>query len=318
MHNLREYTFIALTMLAAVFVYNGNLRTKSPSDFRDAPAAMESLEDQDPAGVSENVRIPETSGIHKENAADNDPSMGVPAKPVEWVVIAGGKFMMGTDSRSRDFKDAKPAHEVSVKTFEMSRTAVTVDQYAECVSKGACAKPDTGYNCNWNNPGRWFHPVNCVDWNQANQYARFKGGRLPSEAEWEYAARSGGKNQKYPWGDDKPSCDRAVMRKFTFLSDRGDGCGKQRTWPVCSKPAGNTAQGLCDMAGNVSQWVQDKYKDSYEGAPVDGSAFEGTGKERCLRGGSFLLDGDNSLRVENRGRDLPGYRLYHVGFRIVK
>lgn len=102
--------------------------------------------------------------------------------------------------------------------------------------------------CNSDKPGRQLHPVNCVDWEQANQYAKFKGARLPSDAEYEYAATSGGKNQKYPWGNEDETCDKAVM------SGKGDyGCGSEATMPVCSKPAGNTAKGLCDMVGNVWQ-----------------------------------------------------------------
>ena len=246
-----------------------------------------------------------------------EPELLRPLASEGFIFVKGGCYQMG-DTFGDGESGEKLMHEVCVDDFYMGKYEVTQKEWTEIMG----SNPSKFKGCD-------DCPVEKVSWNDVQAFinklnnsplTNGVGGlyRLPTEAEWEYAARSGGNNQKYPWGDDKPSCDRAVMRKFTFLSDRGDGCGKQRTWPVCSKPAGNTAQGLCDMAGNVSQWVQDKYKDSYEGAPVDGSAFEGTGKERCLRGGSFLLDGDNSLRVENRGRDLPGYRLYHVGFRIVK
>jgi formylglycine-generating enzyme required for sulfatase activity len=92
------------------------------------------------------------------------------------------------------------------------------------------------------------------------------GYRLPTEAEWEYASRSGGLERKYAWGDEKATCARAV------IDDGGNGCGRDSTWPACSKTAGNTAQGLCDMIGNVMEWVQDCYHgDSYR-APADGSA----------------------------------------------
>ena len=235
----------------------------------------------------------------------NDPSAGEPSKPVEFVTLQGGKFTMGTDDRSNLFTDAKPIHEVAIKTFSISDTLVTVEQYAECVIKGGCTEPRTGNYCNWGVAGRQRHPINCVDWDQANQFAKFKNARLPSESEYEYAATSGGKNQKYPWGNEDATSDRAVMSGGS-------------TMPVCSKPAGNTAQGLCDMSGNVWEWVQDKYQNSYVGAPTDGSAWEGAGSSRVFRGGSFGGADAGRLRADYRDRGGAGYRYYGVGFRLAR
>ena len=252
--------------------------------------------------VVEGIVVP---AVSKGYVAGNDSSAGAPTKPVEWVTITGGKFTMGTDSGEKGFEDAKPIHEVAIKTFDMSKTAVTVEQYAECVIKGGCTKPASGDSSNWGKPGRQLHPVNRVDWNQAQAYAKFKGARLPSEAEFEYAAASGGKNQKYPWGNAEATSELAVMN--------ADG-----TMPVCSKPKGNTAQGLCDMSGNVWQWVQDKYQDSYKGVPTDGSAFEGTGSNRVLRGGSFYGNVAGYLRADYSGYGAPGIRDDDIGFRLVR
>jgi iron(II)-dependent oxidoreductase len=237
--------------------------------------------------------------------AGDDPSAGQPGVPVEWVSINGGKFTMGTDDGSDLFKAAKPIHQVAIKTFDMSKTLVTVEQYAECVIKGGCMEPGTGEYCNWGVAGRQRHPINCVDWNQANQYAKFKGARLPSEAEYEYAATSGGKNQKYPWGNDDATSDKAVMS--------GDS-----TMPVCSKPAGNTSQGLCDMVGNVWELVEDVYQSSYVGAPTDGSAFEGAGSLRVVRGGSFFSSFAGYLRADRRSGVDPGNRDGDIGFRLAR
>jgi len=99
---------------------------------------------------------------------------------------------------------------------------------------------------------------------------------------------------------------------------RGDGCGRGSTWPVCSKPNGNTTQGLCDMAGNVWEWVQDWWHNSYDGAPTDGSAWETpTGSFRVDRGGSwFFLARD--VRAANRNNGSPGSRNVYVGFRLAR
>ena len=180
--------------------------------------------------------------------------------------------------------------------------------------KGGCARPGTVKYCNSDKPGRQLHPVNCVGWDQANQYAKFKGARLLSETEYEYAATSGGKNQKYPWGNEDATCDKAVMY------GNGDyGCGSGTTMPVCSKPAGNTAQGLCDMVGNVWQWVQDKYQSSYANTPLDGSASEGAGSSRVLRGGSFGSRDAGRLRADHRLYDFaPADRYDGIGFRLAR
>ncbi len=136
--------------------------------------------------------------------------------------------------------------------------------------------------------------------------------RLPSEAEWEYAARSGGRDWKYPWGDETATCARAVM------DDGGYGCGRGSTWPICGKPSGNTTHGLCDMAGNVWEWVQDWYHDSYNGAPTDGSALESpTVSKRVIRGGSWNRDA-GGVRAANRNGVDPGNRYGNLGFRLAK
>ncbi len=312
------YALVAVVATAAGFGYIKSSHRNIPADLRDAVADNGKFDTSIPVFDKSSGNIPEpkavaVKGVNKGYVAGIDPTAGVPTKPVEFITIPGGKFTMGTDSGENGFEDAKPIHKVTIKTFDMSKTAVTVEQYAECVINGGCTEPATGDYCNWGVAGRQLHPVNCVDWDQASKYAKFKGGRLPSESEWEYAATSGGKNQKYPWGNDEPTCDKAVM-----YGNCGYGCGKDSTMPVCSKTAGNTAQGLCDMAGNVWQWVQDKYQDSYKDAPVDGSAFEAAGSNRVLRGGSFNYRDASYLRADRRDYSDPGYRYDIIGFRLVR
>lgn len=221
--------------------------------------------------------------------------------------------------------DERPVHRVEVKTFWMAKTEVTVAQYRRCVQAGRCSVPATGEFYNWDETERKDHPINGVTWRQAAQFARWAGGRLPSEAEWEYAARSGGETWKFPWGDRKASCLFAVMDDGGShdalpgaSGKETDGCGKNRTWPVCSKPRGNTTHGLCDMAGNVNEWVQDWYQTSYEGAPKNGEAWNK--KEttvRVSRGGSLISEAKH-LRVNNRIRIHPKRSYITLGLRPVR
>ena len=217
---------------------------------------------------------------------------------IRWVRIPGGTFLMGADDRG---PSARPRHEVKIPSFEMARTLVTNKQYRACVAAGACAKAVS--------LGPWFEgdsqPAIGITWEQARAFSRWAGGRLPTEAEWEYAARSGGREQEYPWGDGDATCERAVT---------GDCAEYEATAPVCSKPKGNTKQGLCDMAGNTWQWVQDWYHESYQGAPSDGSAWESpAGLARVVRGGTWFFNAGRA-RSADRLNDDPGVHLYG-GFR---
>jgi iron(II)-dependent oxidoreductase len=234
---------------------------------------------------------------------------------LSWVELPSGTFMMGSEEGQLD---EGPVHEVMVQPFEILETEVTVDEYRACVAAGACSTPATDVDdqCNWSFEDRDTHPVNCVDWYQALDFCDWAGGRLPSEAEWEYAARGAGQDIEHPWGGSWVDCNHAVM------DDGGSGCGEGQTWPVCSKPLGNTEQGLCDMSGNVWEWVRDWYHSSYNGAPDDGSSWEEpSGTSRVLRGGSYLSHADidySSLTVFARGHDNPIIAEDDYGFRCVR
>jgi formylglycine-generating enzyme required for sulfatase activity len=226
---------------------------------------------------------------------------------LDWILVPGGTFDMGSDT---GYPDEQPVHAVTIPDLEMTKTEITVEQYRVCVDDGACTALDTGSYCNWDEAGREDYPANCVDWYQAVDFCEWIGTRLPSEAEWEYAARSGGQNIEYPWGNQSPTCQYAVM------DDGQNGCGLGGTWPVCSKTDGNTAQGLCDMSGNVWEWAQDWYHDSYTGAPTDGSAWESpAGDVRVVRGGSWSYNIIEYLRAASRLWLDPTFRYHDVGFR---
>jgi formylglycine-generating enzyme required for sulfatase activity len=232
---------------------------------------------------------------------------------VTWVSIPGGTFQMGSTTGG---SNEEPVHSVTVPSFEMTQSEVTVSQYRACVNASACKVPGSGKSHdNWGVDGRGNHPVNRVDWYRAVAFCAWVGGRLPSESEWEYAASNGAREDKYPWGDEKPSCDYAVMCDAANMNVSG--CGNGFTMDVCSKPAGNTSHGLCDMSGNVWEWIQDWYHLDYEGAPVDGSAWDEEVSYRVRRGGSFSYSAD-ALRASHRYFDTPRYRGAGVGFRCAR
>jgi formylglycine-generating enzyme required for sulfatase activity len=230
--------------------------------------------------------------------------------PGDRVRIPAGVFFMGCNKEvDRDCQsDEKPGRQVFLNAYFIDRTEVTVEQYSRCVRAGQCTPPEKEEDCNWEKEGREGHPVNCLTWHQADAYCRWAGGRLPTEAEWEKAAR-GRDGRMFPWGNQDAGCERAVMSGAT------GGCGKRSTWPVCSKEKGKSPYGLCDMSGNVWEWVADWYQpDYYLLGPVKNPTGPAQGTYRCERGGSWY-GVPKYLRVSNRDRDLPQARDDSIGFR---
>lgn len=224
----------------------------------------------------------------------------------QMVVIPEGSFKMGSNESDNE----QPIHTVTIKKFSMSTTEVTFDQWDACHrAKGCSHKPqDEGW-------GRANNPVINVNWNDANEYAKWiskktgKKYRLPSEAEWEYAARAGSMT-KYPWGN-IINCSQARYGYFD------DDCGTQEsTDPVMSHAANK--YGLYDMHGNVWEWTQDCWNESYYGAPNNGSPWlKGACARRVLRGGSWLNKADD-LRSACRNWNSASRRFYFLGFRLAQ
>lgn len=263
----------------------------------------------------------------------------------EMVMIPGGSFLMGSpaDEEGR-YAHEGPVRSVTLPSFALGRYEVTRGEFARFIREtghgtGACAywiadfgKVRHGYDLDLRNPSRDHrqtdrHPVNCVSFDDARAYVDWlaaetgKPYRLPSEAEWEYAARAG-TSSRYFWGDDTGlACDFANGYDQTGEQVHGfhtpalacdDGNGL--TAPVGS--FGANAFSLFDMAGNLWEWVDDHYRKTYEGAPVDGSPWRSsTDDARVLRGGSWE-DEPRALRSAHRIWSRPGSRLNSNGFRV--
>ena len=222
------------------------------------------------------------------------------------VTIPSGRFQMGSHNGD---DDEKPIHEVRIDSFKMQAHEVTWKLYQPCIDAGVCAKPDSE---GW---GKGNRPVIRVSWDDIQTYIRWLNQqtgqrfRLPSEAQWEYAARAGTSTQ-YSWGNNI-DCSKARYGQWS-----GE-CGNDRK-TVAVKSYAPNAWGLYDMHGNVWEWVQDCWNDTYRGAPSDGSAWTtGECQYRVLRGGSWD-DRAVYLRAAFRLRDTASRRFSNSGFRLVQ
>jgi formylglycine-generating enzyme required for sulfatase activity/tRNA A-37 threonylcarbamoyl transferase component Bud32 len=250
------------------------------------------------------------------------------------VHVPAGEFIMGSSDADVDsalvlcskyysdcprswFEDEQPQHTVYLDAFYIDKTEVTNAQYRECVEAGACNAPsDTTY---YDNANYTQHPVVYVTWNDADAYCRWAGKRLPSEAEWEKAAR-GTDGRAYPWGNTFDGskvnfCDKncSYYRKDASVDD-----GYAGTAPVGSYPAGASPYGALDMAGNVGDWVADWYNSGYyASSPVSNPKGPASGDDRVIRGGSWGgLEAD--VRAATRSRFPPDGPVVLLGFRCAR
>jgi formylglycine-generating enzyme required for sulfatase activity len=222
----------------------------------------------------------------------------------EMVTMPAGNYLMG----SFDITHGQPMHPVSVPAFMLGRTEVTQGQWRAVMGSNPSNFKECGMDC----------PVEGIDWVNAQEYARRlsqktgKTYRLPSEAEWEYAARAGSSG-KWSFGDDE-----SQLGDHAWYGYKG-GFG---THAVAQKRS--NAFGIFDMHGNVREWVQDVWNENYQGAPNDGSAWLSGGDQvRRVRrggawGGAWATTPPGSLRSANRGRNALDFSVYFTGMRIAR
>ncbi len=246
-----------------------------------------------------------------------DPIMTNPADGAVLIDVPAGGFWMGAapetglaiceDSRAgcnlEDFEDESPVHLVELPGYLIYQTEVTNNQYQLCVDAAVCPLPaflefysDQRFN---------DHPVVYVDWYSAKTYCTWAGGRLPSEAEWEKAAR-GADERIFPWGDEKV-CGFANLK----------GCTQGLTMPVGSFPDAASPFGVLDMAGNAAEWIGDWYDpEYYTVSPLVDPIGPNGGEMRVARGGSWK-NPFTGVRVTNRTANYPEVYSSGTGFRCV-
>jgi formylglycine-generating enzyme required for sulfatase activity len=222
--------------------------------------------------------------------------------------------MMGCNEEvdTQCLDDEYPYHEVTLASFAIDRTEVTAEAYAECVSAGECSPPALTFGDRQpcaNTSGQ--QPVACVDWFQARDFCASIGKRLPTEAEWEKAAR-GTDGRMFPWGNDAPDCSRAHLGAPCPVS--------AEPLVVGSKPAGASPYGALDMAGNLFEWVSDWYGVAYYvSSPAENPPGPATGTRRALRSSSSSFALEYGSRVSLRGPDYlaatPDDTSNAIGFR---
>lgn len=237
-----------------------------------------------------------------------------PSAPAGMVAIPAGEFAMGCANVSLLAKptgelgcseDSQPLHRVRLPAFAIDAKEVAWAEYQACVSAGEC-KPAQAPA--WRDADQKPElPMRFVTWQQADRYCRWKGKRLPTEAEWEKAAR-GTDGRSRPWGEDETTCERAVLAR----------CSDLEPLPVGGRPSGASPYSVLDMAGNVREWVADRYQKTYYlQSPIENPTGPATGIHHSIRGSSYKTFAGSEAVYHRRGKE-PSHQAEDLGFRCAQ
>jgi sulfatase modifying factor 1 len=269
--------------LAAAFLLLG-CRTLDPSE-RSEPSARPG-ERAAAAPLMQEPAVP--VAVHAASTPVIEPTC-----PERMALVPGGEVWIGSDPEEHWSADESPRYQTRLAPYCLDRTEVTAAAYSACVEGRRCTPAGTDSpNCTFGRSRRLDHPINCVDFAQAERFCAARGARLPNEAEWEFAARGGAAALRYPWGDESP---------------HGRACwnGEPHTCQVGRFPAG--AFGLFDLSGNVWEWTSDFYG-PYPWPPP-------TSPSRVYRGGSWSRRFEKWMHTRLRNRAAPWHSGSHLGFR---
>jgi formylglycine-generating enzyme required for sulfatase activity len=326
----------SLSLVVSVLALGGYLLL-AKSGVAQTPLASASASQAVSASVSASASASEAAVTTATAAAIASPT----TCPEGMALVPGGRFFMGSDD---DLPAERPAHKVTLRAYCMDKLEVTTAAYRACSDRGDCKRAGTtnrwegitpkdarAYDplCNASSEdvSRGAHPINCVDWNMADRFCKAEGKRLPTEAEWEFAAR-GSDGRKYPWGDAAPSVKHlnacgaecvawgkkhgALLEGLFTASD-----GWAATAPVGSFPQGSSQWGIEDLVGNVWEWVADYY-DTYADADQRDPVGPTSGRTRAMRGGAWNGAYTDWVRPSFRFHDAETTRSHGVGFRCAK
>jgi serine/threonine-protein kinase len=316
---MEQRTIIALVVLLVLVVVSGTILTLTGLRSGDETTQAEATATLQSAIVAALTSIAPTPSPLPAPTLPPTPSPEpfITDTGARMVFMPGGQFRMGTDEGEAD---ERPSHLVRLDPFFIDETEVTNGQYAQCVAAGVCTPPGNNSTPYYSDASNNDYPVIQVSWYDADTFCDWRGGRLPSEAEWEMAAGFDPNQSivlRYPWGDAFDGlkvnfCDAGCVRD---VRDSSVDDGHRDNAPVGSYPDGRSAIGAYDMAGNVMEWVSDWYEPRYYTNSTDINPLgPASGDFKAIRGGSWLSAVDE-LSVVTRSSFDPSVKRDNLGFR---